>query len=159
MGPEFLLSFISNKYGGSFGGFFMVLVMSFCLISIYQIRRPYTILGFGKLFQAIIGIPMDAIIVFVVGLFVAMAMTIQFILTFIPPFGPIIFNTMNAMSGIHDIKNVLGIIYGFFIIVFAKQYLNNTILSGMTLVIIGYALVNLNNLRRLIMKKIYSSEK
>lgn len=155
-GPGLLLSLVNSDVKIVAGGFVGIIVASFYLMSILQIRWEW-VSNLGKVLHAILSI-FDMAILSLVGSFVAIAMTIQFILTFVPPFGPVLFNFMGAMEAMHDIKDSLGILYGFFIFVFAKQYLNNAILSGMTMIVVGYILVQMNKFRRDVYNAIYGSK-
>jgi hypothetical protein len=156
-GPGFLVSLVSDNTKIASGGFIGLIVASFYLMSILQIRWEW-VYGLGKIWHLVFSI-VDMAILSVIGSFMAIAFTIQFILTFIPPFGPFLFNFMGAMEAMHDIKDSLGILYGFFIFGLAKQYLNNAILSGMTLIVAGYILVNINIFRRNVYDWIHSSKK
>jgi hypothetical protein len=138
------------------GGFVGIIVASFYLMSILQIRWEW-VYKLGMVWHALFSV-VDMAILSLVGSFVSIAMTIQFILTFVPPFGPVLFNFMGAMEAMHDIKDSLGILYGFFIFVFAKQYLNNAILSGMTMIVVGYILVQMNKFRRGVYNAIHGSK-
>ena len=155
-GPGLLMSLVNSDVKIVAGGFVGIIVASFYLMSILQIRWEW-VYKLGMVWHALFSV-VDMAILTLVGSFVAIAMTIQFILTFVPPFGPVLFNFMGAMEAMHDIKGSLGILYGFFIFVFAKQYLNNAILSGMTMIVVGYILVQMNKFRRGVYNAIYGSK-
>ena len=155
-GPGLLMSLVNSDVKIVAGGFVGIIVASFYLMSILQIRWEW-VYKLGMVWHALFSV-VDMAILSLVGSFVAIAMTIQFILTFVPPFGPVLFNFMGAMEAMHDIKDSLGILYGFFIFVFAKQYLNNAILSGMTMIVVGYILVQMNKFRRGVYNAIHGSK-
>ena len=155
-GPGFLMSLVNSDVKIVTGGFVGIIVASFYLMSILQIRWEW-VYKLGMVWHALFAV-VDMAILSLVGSFVAIAMTIQFILTFIPPFGPLLFNFMGTMEAMHDIKHSLGILYGFFIFVFAKQYLNNAILSGMTLVVAFYILIQMDGFIRYVYNAIHGSK-
>tara|TARA_Y100000996_G_scaffold98137_2_gene70546 strand:- start:2048 stop:3145 length:1098 start_codon:yes stop_codon:yes gene_type:complete len=157
-GPGLLASFLSNTSSGSSSGFPAMIVFSLFMISIMQIRWETG--SWGKLgyFWHALASFLDTIALTTVGTFMAIVMTLQFIGTFIPPFGPLLFNFSGTMNALGEIRQPLCVLFGFFCIVFAKLHLNKAVFSGMTVTVLVYFLMQLNYIRRSLYKKLISKK-
>lgn len=165
-GPAMLTMFITDKKQPSSSGFMEMIVFSLLIISITQIRHPkwwdddssLMYGGIGPIVNLLFFIFADIGILTMCGTVTSFSMVLQFILTFIPPFGPFLFNFSGMLTAMRVIKQPLGILFGFFCIVFAQLHLNKAVLSGMTIMVMLYILVELNNWRKRIYKSLTSSK-
>ena len=165
-GPAMLTRFITDKKQPSSSGFMKMIVISLMIISITQIRYPkwwdddssLMYGGIGPIVNLLFFLFADIGILTMCGTFTAFAMVFQFILTFIPPFGPFLFNFSGMLSAMRDIKQPLGILFGFFCIVFAQLHLNKAVFTGMTITVMLYILVELNSWRKGVYKSLTSSK-
>ena len=157
-GPGLLAGILSNKAAGSSSGFAAMIVLSLFAISVTQIRwEKGSWGGLGYFWHALASI-FDLAALSIVGTGMAIVMMLQFIGTFIPPFGPFLFNFPGAMAALGEIRQPLCVLFGFFCIVFAKMYLNKVIFSGMTITVMVYILMQLNYIRRSFYKKLMSKK-
>lgn len=165
-GPAMLTRFITDKKQPSSSGFMEMIVFSLMAISTTQIRHPkwwdkdssLRYAGIGPIVNLLFFLFADIGILTMCGTFTAFAMVFQFILTFIPPFGPFLFNFSGMLSAMRDIKQPLGILFGFFCIVFAQLHLNKAVFTGMTITVMLYILVELNSWRKGVYKSLTSSK-
>jgi len=165
-GPAMLTMFITDKKQPSSSGFMEMIAFSLIAISITQIRYPdfwndeaslfWT--GVGPIVNLLFFLFADIGILTMCGTFTAFAMVLQFILTFIPPFGPFLFNFSGMLTAMREIKQPLGILFGFFCIVFAQLHLNKAVFTGMTITVMLYILVELNSWRKGVYKSLTSSK-
>ena len=112
--------------------------------------------GIGLIINIIFFIFGDLTALLFIGSLMSVAVMLQFIGTFIPPFGPFLFNFSGMLEAMHVLKQPLGILFGFFCIVFAQLHLNKAVFSGMTIMVMLYILVELNNFRRRMYKSLIS---
>jgi len=165
-GPAMLTMFITDKKRPSSSGFMEMITISLMFISMTQIRHgnPWSdgsslmYAGVGLVWNLLFFIFADVGILAMCGTFTAFAMVIQFILTFFPPFGPFLFNFSGMLSAMRDIKQPLGILFGFFCIVFAQLHLNKAVFTGMTITVMLYILVELNSWRKGVYKSLIGSK-
>ena len=165
-GPATLSMFITDKKRPSSSGFMEMITISLLFISITQIRHPkwwgpnssLMYAGIGPIVNILFFMFVDIGMLAMCGTFTAFAMVPQFILTFLPPFGPFLFNFSGMLSALRDIKQPLGILFGFFCIVFAQLHLNKAVFSGMTIMAMLYIVVELNIWRKRLYKSLTGSK-
>ena len=163
-GPAVITSLISNTGKPSGKGFPGMIMMSLLAISITQIRHimwwknnnGVFYGGIGLIINIIFFLLGDLTALLFIGSLMSVAVMLQFIGTFIPPFGPFLFNFSGMLEAMHVLKQPLGILFGFFCIVFAQLHLNKAVFSGMTIMVMLYILVELNNFRRRMYKSLIS---
>ena len=163
-GPAAITSLISDTGKPSGKGFPAMILISLLAISITQIRHIMWWKNDNGLFYGGIGLLIniayfllgDSLALIFCGTITSVAVMLQFIGTFMPPFGPFLFNFSGMLDAMHVLKQPLGILFGFFCLVFAQLHLNKAVFSGMTIMVMLYILVELNNFRRRMYKSLIS---
>jgi hypothetical protein len=166
-GPSAVTFLISNTGKPSATGFPGMIIMSLIAISITQIRHAMWWKSGNGVFYGGIGMIINLIFfmfgdltaLFVCGALMSLVVILQFIGTFIPPFGPFLFNFSGMLDAMKVLKQPLGILFGFFCIVFAQLHLNKAVFLGMTIMVMLYILVELNNFRGRMYKLLISKNK
>ena len=165
-GPAMLTMLITNKKRPSSTGFIEMITFSLMAISMTQIRdatqseddSKFKSNGIGVFFNVIFFLLADVGMLAMCGTVTGFAMAIQFILTFIPPFGPFLFNFSGMWSAMLDIKQPLVILCVFFCIVFALLHLNIVVFIGMNIIAMLFILVGLNSWRKGVYKSLAGSK-